>query len=28
LRLLQTESEVVAVGDTCCEDEASHDHLA
>ncbi len=28
LRLLQTESEVVAVGDTCCEDEASHDHMA
>jgi ABC-type Mn2+/Zn2+ transport system ATPase subunit len=28
LRLLQTDSEVVAVGDTCCEDETSHDHLA
>jgi len=28
LRLLQTETEVVAVGDTCCEDEASHEHLA
>ncbi len=28
LRLLQTENEVVAVGDTCCEDETSHDHLA
>lgn len=28
LRLLQTDNEVVAVGDTCCEDETSHDHLA
>ena len=28
LRLLQTETEVVAVGDTCCDDEASHEHLA
>lgn len=27
LRLLQNETEVVAVGDTCCDDESSHDHL-
>jgi ABC-type Mn2+/Zn2+ transport system ATPase subunit len=28
LRLVQTDTEVVAVGDTCCDDEASHDQLA
>jgi ABC-type Mn2+/Zn2+ transport system ATPase subunit len=28
LRLLQGDSEVVALSDTCCEDESSHEHLA
>jgi len=28
LRLLQTETDVLALGDTCCEDETSHAHLA
>jgi manganese/iron transport system ATP-binding protein len=28
LRLLQSENEVLALGDTCCEDETSHAHLA
>lgn len=28
LRLLQADNEVVALSDTCCEDESSHDHLA
>jgi len=28
LRLMQTESDVLALGDTCCEDETSHAHLA
>ncbi len=27
LRLVQTESEVLAVSDTCCDDEATHEHL-
>jgi ABC-type Mn2+/Zn2+ transport system ATPase subunit len=28
LRLLKSDSEIVAVGDTCCEDESSHEHMA
>ena len=27
MHLVETEGEVVALGDTCCDDEATHDHL-